>query len=87
MVELVYKIDKKSYREMFEKVSRLLKYDSNFFLSTNIYTHTYIWTLALITLSRLCCVCGVMIKQGKSDDIQNSISQKCQLFLGFLDYT
>ena len=27
---------------MFEKMSQSLKYDSNFFLSTNIYIYTYI---------------------------------------------
>ena len=32
VVELVYKFDEKSYHECFEKVSRLLKYDSNFFV-------------------------------------------------------
>ena len=38
---------------MFEKVSRSLKYDSNFFLSTNIYNIYIIWTPALITLPML----------------------------------
>ena len=39
MVELVYKFDEVLLR-MFEKVSRLLKYDSKFFgLQTNIYIY------------------------------------------------
>ena len=38
MVELVYKFDEK-----FEKVSRSLKYDANFFLFTNIYIYIYIY--------------------------------------------
>ena len=40
MVELVYKFDEVLLR-MFEKVSRSLKYDSNFFSFTNIYIYIY----------------------------------------------
>ena len=40
---------------MFEKVSRSLKYDTNFFSSTNIY----IWTPQPITLPHSRCACGV----------------------------
>ena len=36
VVKLVYKFDEKSTASV-QKVSRLLKYDSNFFWSTNIY--------------------------------------------------
>ena len=40
-VELVYKFYEKSYREYLKNVSRLLKYDSNFFVpQTYIYTYT-----------------------------------------------
>ena len=42
MVELVNEFDEKSYHEMFEKVSRLLKYDSIFFgPQTYIYGHQH----------------------------------------------
>ena len=42
VMEKAVKLGKKSYHECFEKVSRSLKYDSNFFWSTNIYIYTYI---------------------------------------------
>ena len=42
---------------MFEKVSRFLKYDSNFFFD---HRHIYIWTPRSITLPRSRCACGVM---------------------------
>ena len=39
VVELVYKFDEKSYCEMFEKVIRSLKYDSNIF-----FVHKHIFS-------------------------------------------
>ena len=48
---------------MFEKVSRSLKYDSKFFLTTNIYIYTR--TPRPITLSRSRCACGLISTPGR----------------------
>ena len=48
----------RSPMSMFEKVSRSLKYDSNFFF-VHRHIYIYIWTPQSITLTRSRCACGV----------------------------
>ena len=54
---------------MFEKVSRLLKYDSKFFL---VHKHIYMRTPIPITLPRLRWACGV-----KSTETRDELSTTC----------
>ena len=60
MVELVFKFDEKYYCECLKKVSRSLKYDSNFFCIHIHNYNIYKWTPQPITLPHSSCACGVM---------------------------
>ena len=66
VVKLVYKFDEKSYREMFKKVSRSLKYYSNFFL---VYKHIYVYTCDRLSEN------GVLRAENKNV-VSNSILRK-----------
>ena len=75
VVELVYKFDEKSYiLSTFEKVSRSLKYDSNFFSD---HRHIYIWTPRSITLPRSRCACGVINGLARDLLARGTLYQSC----------